>query len=184
MRWGKIVGLAMGVLGSIIACNVVVNPAGEVDNLIKNPSFEKDGKATLAGWKGEKGLNPKILKDAPKDGGNYCVSLAAEWMAPSHKTFVYSIAEHPGRHVYLFAFYGKMHGIPGSAQLLVEQPDSTVRVECSVSVSDTVWTHYAVRDTVTLKDGEKLFVNLTGGRTEVAAGKSEFDLISLTRIAN
>jgi hypothetical protein len=181
MRWGKIVGLALGILGSIIACNVVVNPAGEVDNLIKNPSFEKDGKATLSGWQGGE---PEILKDAPKDGGDYCVSLGAEWVAPLHKTFVYPITERPGRHVYLFTFYGKRHGVSGSAQLLVEQPDSTLRLECSVLVSDTIWTHYATRDTVTLKEGEKLFVNLMGGGTEVAGGKTEFDLISLTRIAN
>ncbi len=181
MRWGKIVGLALGILGGIIACNVVVNPAGEVDNLIKNPSFEKDGKPTLAGWQGAK---PEILKDAPKGGGAYCVSLEAEWVAPLHKTFFYPIAERPGRHVYLLTFYGKKHGIPGCAQLLVEQPDSTLRPEGCVTVSDTVWTHYATRDTVTLKEGEKLFVNLTGGGTEVAGGKTEFDLISLTRIAN
>lgn len=163
-------------------CNLVVNPAGEVNNLIKNSSFEEDGKPSLTGWTVNEKIEVKLEKDTPKNGGHYSVSLPIESFAPVHKVLTYPIPEKPGKHVYLFSVFGKSSASRGEAMLLVQQADSTLREEGILRITDHDWTRYSMKDTIDLKKNEKLYVNLYGGGTELVAGWTNFDLVSLTKL--
>ncbi len=173
--------VAVFLLGlGLLSCNVVTNPAGEVNNLVKNGSFEQNSHASLKYWMGIDSSKVKFVQDAPDDGGNWCASLPATQYEPSALHLAQEITLSPHRYVLLFSFWAKRQSVNGRASLFIKNSDGQLLESKGKSVTDSVWTHYSLIDTVQIQSGQKLFVNLFGGGTEVVGGHTCFDLISLT----
>ncbi len=165
------------------SCNVVLNPAGEVNNLIKNGSFEENGKPSLKNWFGEDSSNAKLVKDAPERGGSWSVALPTHWFGPIYLFLAQEVKLQSGMHILQFSFWAKNRRTHGTAELVVKTNDDKFIVEKYIVIRDSSWQQYTTLDTVQLQKGEKLYVNLSGGGSEVAGGETNFDLISLTEVS-
>ncbi len=176
--------LLAGGLFLLFACNVVMNPAGEVSNLVKNGSFEENGAPSLKYWFGPDSSVAKFVKDAPERGGNWSIVLPVHALEPLRLRLAQKVNLQSGTHILQFSFWAKKHGmINGWAGLIRETQDGKLVDEGALVVKDTTWTQYTLLDTVQLQKGEKLYVNLTGGGAEVAYGETTYDLVSLTEVS-
>jgi hypothetical protein len=176
--------MLLGILFIITACNVVSNPAGEVSNLVKNGSFEENGKGSLKYWFGPDSSLAKLVNDAPERGGQWSVAIPMHRLEPENFRLAQAVNLHSGTHILQFSFWAKKKGIAGGARLLRQTSDGKLIGEGGLVVKDTVWTQYTLLDTVQLQKGEKLYVDLSGGATELGSGTTSFDLVSLTEVGS
>lgn len=172
----------LSVLFLLFSCNVVVNPAGEVSNLVKNGSFEENGKPSLKYWFGADSSLAKFVKDTPERGGTWSVAVPAHHFGAFELRLAQTVKLQPGTHILQFSFWAKMKGIIALASLIRKTNDDKLVQECSVDIKDLGWHQYTLLDTVQLRSGETLYVNLSGGGTEIVAGETDFDLVSLTEV--
>ncbi len=177
----SVVGVVFLLFAFLLACNIVLNPAGEVNNLIKNGSFESNGKPSLKYWSGRDSSYATFSEDTPKEGGHWAVVLPVHSLEPLNLRLAQAAELHSGKHILKLSFWAKYQGLKSGSALLVRQTaDRQLILEKEIAVKDTVWTQYALVDTVQLNTNEKLYVNLSGGASELAGGATMFDLISLT----
>ncbi len=175
----------ISLLSVVFACSLVVNPAGEVNNLIKNGSFEENSKPTLKYWFGLDSSVAKLVKDAPERGGEWSVAIPLHRLEPLNFRLAQAVNLHSGTHILQFSFWGIWSktdkSLPGYANLIRKTKDGKLIDEGGLAVKDTTWTQYTLLDTVHLQEGEKLYVNLSGGAAELSTSSTtSFDLVSLT----
>ncbi|RMF60283.1 MAG: hypothetical protein D6748_04460 [Calditrichaeota bacterium] len=150
----------------------------EGTNLVQNPSFEENGEPSLDSWYVEDSSQITFSMDTPPNGGKWSIFLHAVHYGPMPESPAYYIPLSPGNHVIKFSVYGKYFAIPGSALLIVQQ-DSIREVASELVITDSVWTEYVTVDTVSLSEGDSLYILLYGGGTEVIDGITYFDLVKL-----
>lgn len=148
-------------------------------NFLINSSFEINGNPSLLGWYSPDTSMIDFAQDTPPDGGNWSVTLEANWGPPF---FISStVAAKQGTHHYNLSLWSKVQGVGGAAYLNLKQTDTLI-VRKSVTISDTTWTTYSLLDTITAIESDSIVVTLTGGFSHLFYGKTYFDLCMLEKI--
>ncbi|GBD87187.1 hypothetical protein BMS3Abin03_01114 [bacterium BMS3Abin03] len=160
-------------------CDDSVTNTIDESNLIVNSSFEKNGNSTLFGWKEGLNANVNFTNDTPPGGGNWAVTIESE--GPFPRTFdqlTTKVKISPGTFKYQLSIWAKYYIIHGWADLYLIKPDTTI-LTTSFQINDTTWENYTSIVTVTSEEGDSLRLNLTGGASELIAGRTYFDLCTL-----
>ncbi|MCH7974748.1 MAG: hypothetical protein IH949_12860 [Bacteroidetes bacterium] len=158
--------------------NSIIAP-GENNNLIINPSFEKDGDSSLVGWNAEILSTVNFIKDTPPNGGNWGLTIDVLWGIGNNVISIVNIP--PGTHIYKFSLWSKYFSIAGYADLSLVTPDSIFIIN-HIKINSGVWTNYSMIDTITSNSKDSLRVILSGGFSQIVSGKTFFDLCTLELI--
>jgi len=178
----RIVVMLVTLIASInlIQCSNPTGPSAS-SNLLQDPSFESNGQATLNGWVVNDTSIVHFANDAPPDGGKWSVAVNVIWIGPNMFEVPYQkVKLVSGTKIYTFSFWAKSSTvIKGMGSILALKADSIVSYKY-VRVEDSTWTNYTIADTISSDQADSLFVTISGGATELAGGKTYFDLCSLT----
>ncbi len=156
-----------------------VTPPGRLTHvLVDDWSFETNGKPYTFGWGISDTAHSGVVTGAPEGGGTYALKLEAVWSPPEFAET--RILASPGKHRYDLSFYARTEGAAqgGGAQLIVQGNGTTVNGKL-IPVKDTVWTRYTLTDTLTAASGDTLTLRLFAPPTELATGRTYYDLIRL-----
>jgi hypothetical protein len=174
--------LALFVGGMLQGCSKS-NPVGPSlgGNLLANPSFELNGSPSLDGWT-QAYIDTSLFSfssDVPPGGGEYSIVVQAVWGPPY--TVSQTVPADAGNHQYAFSAWAKKTGFGGQMLLFLKRSDSTLFVK-SRSIADTTWTQYSIADTVAAESGDSLVVSMTGGFSQLPAGRTFFNMCDLEKI--
>ena len=153
----------------------IIIPENE-NNLIPNPSFEMNGVSTIAFWFV---IMPSIVHfttDTPPNGGNWAITIDVLWGSGNDVISTVIIPE--GTHIYKFSFWSKYSNMPGYAEILLVAQDSLSQIN-RTNVDSESWKNYSILDTITSVFGDSLQIKLSGGFSNIAPGKTYFDLCTL-----
>jgi hypothetical protein len=149
-----------------------------------NGSFECNGRPELDGWRfGNSGL-AFSTQDAPAGGGEWCLRLEADWAPTLGFAFAPISDVKDGDLIHLSAFVraGNENG-GGSIALYVGRcPYSQGGSWKSVSTEEANWTHLSLEDTVTVAEGDSVWVILSSFDTEIAPRTGLFDMVTVDRV--
>ena len=84
-------------------------------------------------------------------------------------------------HVYKLSVWSKAHGIGGWIDFVLQRPDSLI-LRKQVRIVDSTWTFYSVIDTMSCSTQDSIVVKLTGGFSQLLAGKTFYDLCQLEKL--
>ena len=155
--------------------NSIITP-GESNNLIINPSFEKDGDLSLAGWNAKIPSTVNFTKDTPPNGGNWALTIDVLWGIGNIVTSTVNIP--PGTHIYKFSFWSKYFVKSGYANLSSVTTDSIYIIN-HIQINSDIWTKYSMIDTITSNSKDSLRVTLSGGFFNTLPGNTFFDLLTI-----
>lgn len=153
----------------------IIIPANE-NNLIPNPSFEKNGESTAVYWFVNFPSLVHFANDTPPNGGNWAITIDVLWGIGNDVISTVKIPE--GTHIYKFSFWSKYFVKPGYADLSLVTADSIFIIN-HFQINNDVWTNYSMTDTITSNFGDSLRIILSGGFSNVAPGNTFFDLCTL-----
>ncbi len=158
--------------GILAGCDHLTELAPQQEELITNPSFERNGQPSLDGWTVDSNINitPVFSADVPSSGGKWSVVIAAGdrvmFMLHAHVTVP------AGQHPYHFSIWGKCDGKSGYADLAL----NGTRFR-SISIVDTTWTLYEADDALEAVSGDEVTITLTShGSDGTNAPACWFDL--------
>lgn len=155
--------------------NSIITP-GESNNLIINPSFEKDGDSSLVGWNAVIPSTVNFTKDTPPKGGNWALTI--DVLLGISNNVISTVNILPGTHVYNFLLWSKYFTIPGYADLSLVSTDSIYIIN-HIQINSDVWTNYSMTDTIISNSKDSLRVILSAGFSQIVSGKTFFDLCTL-----
>ena len=153
----------------------VIIPENE-NNLIPNPSFEENGDSSLAGWFVNMPSLVQFANDTPPNGGNWAITIDVLWGVGNDVISIVKIPE--GTHIYKFSFWSKYSNNPGFADILLVAQDSLSQIN-RIHVDRESWNNYSTLDTITSVSGDSLQITLSGGFSNIAPGKTFFDICTL-----
>ena len=155
-------------------------------NLVENGSFEEDGQPTLEGWRVPSPELASLVEEAPSGGGHWSLKLEADW-AP---TMGYVSAVIPGVQtgdILRLSAQARATSSTGGAVIGIVvgtdvDPDGR-RSARFASTTGLNWTTLTVEETVSVGEGEAVWVLLSSPNTEVSASSGLFDLITVERLS-
>jgi hypothetical protein len=165
----------------LISCsrdNNIVN-AGSTDNLLSNPSFEKNGSPSLDSWI-QSYQDTSVIhfsSDVPQGGGQYSIKLDVVW-GPQFSISSTVNAE-TGTNIYSFSCMAKVLGVGGTIYLSLEADPSIVRK--SIMPADSTWKEYSITDTISSSGGDRIRITLTGGFSQLLPGSTFYDNCKLVK---
>jgi len=146
-----------------------------VTNLVKNGSFETNGEPSLSNWT-EPDTIAKFAEDTPQGGLKWCIYMDSQAVPPRFiKT---AVSPGTGDKLYKFSFWAKTRYKTGFANFYLKRPDTLILLN-TVPVVDSVWTQYMATDSIKTTASDSLVIGLSGGLSELFAGRTWFDLIRL-----
>ena len=145
------------------------------NNLISNGSFEFNGTPTLDGWRFGNEQLAELVKQAPPKGGNWSLQLTSDWAPTTGFAYTPVTKVRNGDVVKLSAFI-RTNG--GNASIALSY-NSYLK---SAFTRDTVWTQISVTDTLSLAQGDTLWVILSSPITEIVWYRQLFDLVKLEKL--
>lgn len=156
----------------IFGCTDPVEPGS--GSVLFSSSFEIDGNASLAGWVIPTGDSANVLfdTDVPTGGGSYSAALQSVNTLPAQLTRTVPIPI--GKNVFDLSMYAKYSGSEGSFSIGIKNQERHI-----TEIKQTTWAPYHVVYTFTAAQGDSLIVTLSGGTSELIAGKTYFDLVTL-----
>ena len=153
----------------------VIVPENE-NNLIPNPSFEENGDSSLADWFVNIPSLVHFTNDTPPNGGNWSITIDVLWGSGNDVITTVKIPE--GINIYKFSFWSKYSDNIGYADILLVAQDSVFQINRTYVDSES-WKYYSILDTITSVSGDSLQIKLSGGFSNIAPGKTYFDLCTL-----
>ncbi len=166
-------------LSFLLGC-ILEDPVSSIpdSNLLLNPSFEIYGIPSLLGWvpSTEDTSAIHFFREVPPQGGKYSLGLETAWTAANSATA--KVPAMVGSHRYRLALWARSNGVSGFASLYLKTSD-TLAFRKTVELPETAWTSYSLIDTIVAKQGDSLFVSLSGGMSQLLAGRTLFDLCTL-----
>ncbi len=146
------------------------------NNFILNPSFEENGDSSLADWFVNIPSLVHFTNDTPPNGGNWAITIDVLWGSGNDVITTVKIPE--GTHIYKFSFWAKYSNNPGFAELVLVAQDSVSQINRTIVDSES-WRNYSKSNTITSVAGDSLQIKLSGGFSNIAPGKTYFDLCTL-----
>lgn len=166
------------VLLGIFGCgnpDEIITSTVEQRYYILNSSFEFAGEPSDDGWKF--GIAPfvKFAYQAPPYGGDICVLLKALDLGGNIQRDIPLLE---GKKIYSLSFWGKVNYYPGEVHVY-QKKDGRLIARNSLSIEDTVWTRYAVTDTLDAADGDSLHIEVNGSNLYKVQAYTWIDLIQV-----
>lgn len=163
-----------------VGCESSSKPEGR-ENMVSNGSFETRGQPSLAGWEL---LNPSLAQsehDGGPRGGSWSLRLTADW-APTTAVAWQKVEGVKSGDILTLSSYVKAHpGGGGSIKLLCGPGPLEPTRHRSVSSASTEWVKLALTDTLSLSEGDAVWVVLSSHDTEVLPRVGLFDEVRLVR---
>lgn len=163
--------------------NLIVNPQPD-SNLLTNSSFEYPGYQSIYGWTISDYDTSAFhyLHDTPPGGGVYSINIKNRW-PNSPITLVQFVRAPQGSHIYRLSVWAKDYFGGGQVSWGIKT-STTFIVVGSITVSDTVWSYYAILDTVPTTTSDSLGVSVIGGYLQPAdsGASTTFDLCKLEKL--
>ena len=160
-------------------CSTCTNPPDEEDKILVNTSFEKNGNPSADGWIISQSPLGNFITDTPPDGGTYSVALEAS--NPFGGEAVITVKSLIDFDIYKLSFYAKFENISGTARLFFIK-NGAVSKQNIITITDTSWTLYSITDTFQTSAGDSIKILFRGGTTQIAPGKTFFDLCKLEAV--
>ncbi len=161
-----------------------VEATDDSGNLLSNGSFERDGEPTLVGWLVNEDELTELIEEAPPEGGAFCLKLDADW-APTRGYVTALVPEARDGDVLRLSATVRAVGEAGEAVIgIVTGMNPAARDEghrTLMNSTETDWTRITLTHTVSLSEGESVWVLLSSADTEVAQRTALFDLVTLER---
>ncbi len=151
------------------------NNCSSKSGILYESSFEQNNNESLGQWESNNKKAFTIIKDSPKEGGEYSLKAETVWGPPT-KIWI-KITPPEGTNIYKLSFWGKYQKVKGKAWIGTNL-DSAFATN-PVIVNDTLWQQYSQVDTITTVHNEYLYIVLTGGFSELLSGATYFDLVKL-----
>jgi len=187
-KWGIEILFVFLILGTHYQCDkssvslIPVKPPGKSDNVLMNSSFEKDGQPTLEGWRIGNPQLVRFVHQAPPEGGEWCIELTSDWSPTTG--FIYTpVPEIQDGDVVQLSGYIRSPGSAGGGYIALAIGKNHFGIRKVASVEDTVWTEVTLMDTVSLSEGDTLWVVVSSFNTEIVSLKGLFDEIRLFKLA-
>jgi len=158
-------------------CSTCTNPPDEEDKILVNTSFEKNGNPSTDGWMISIALG-YFVTDTPTGGGSYSIALEAS--NPGGEAVI-TVGALTGFNVYRLNFFAKFENISSSATLSFIR-NGTVSKEKNISITNTNWTSYSIKDTFQTNVGDSIRILFRGGIIQLLSGRTYFDLCKLEAV--
>jgi len=149
------------------------------DNLLPNGSFELNGQPSLEGWHVANESLASLTEEAAPGGGNWSLKLEADWAPTTGFVTAFVPGIHDGDILRLSA-YVRSVGDSGGGEIALLVGNEPHR---SVSTSSMEWTFLSFEDTLTVSEGDSVWVLLSSFHTEITARVGLFDLVSLQKVS-
>jgi len=164
----------------VIACDRDENPAIPVnDNLILEDSFEdSNNQPTYDNWMVTPDL-ASFASETPEQGGSWSLQLEPGW-APQEGFAEQYIDVPAGKNIYELSAWVKGHGY---ILIGVRSGDELEDFKKLTNESDD-WKQISITNAYDIQAGDKLYVKLSAGMTEVANWKILVDLVALKKITD
>jgi len=152
-------------------------------NLLKNPSFELNGKPTLEGWETTI-ASPGFSNDTPNKLSNWSVYIRTFnpfSLSTIPLTELYQkVKLQSGAYIYTFSCWVKMDSAENGRADLIEYKSDNSRKMKSVKISNAFWANYSVTDTISSNAIDSVQVNIFGGYETGSNSKMLVNFCSLT----
>ncbi len=173
---------------AFFSCNdLFTNPQSGGNNLLKNPSFEMNGKPSLKYWSFRDTSNLHLVQfsnDMPtKDGTNSVILNTTQPYPLSWCSICQSIPLSNGKHVYKFSCWAKNEGISGNVYIFFKNKNiDEIKYDKQIEIKDTIWTNYSILDTINAGKTDSAIVVLSGGSSELLPGKTYFNYCDFEKV--
>lgn len=161
----------------VIACDRDENPATPENNLILEESFENtNDQPTYDKWTVAPNL-ASFASETPEDGGSWSLQLEPGW-APQEGFAEKSIGVPEGSNTYTLSAWVKGQGY---ILMGLQSENGLIDPKKVVNESDS-WQQLSITNTFDIKSGDKLYVKLSAGMTEIATWKVLVDLVIVEKV--
>jgi hypothetical protein len=144
-------------------------------NLIGNYSFEVNKTPSLQGWVTTDTSAIGFSSDTPPNGGTWSIYIETT-MQPGAEVQT-AIAMPQGTYRYRLSTWAKRNNFGGGVFLIFNKA-----IRKFLPIEDTTWTLCTINDTLTTVVGDTVIVALTGGGSELIAGRTYFDICKFERL--
>ena len=164
----------------LLGCSDNKNPVTPTpdSNILLNSSFEKNGIANTEGWEISARPYGEIANEAPTGGGNYCLKLEASNPGGMAKRQIPAVSS---KEIYKLSFWAKTNQ-PSSKAFFELIRNGLVENQTELSVIDTTWTEYSVKDTFQVMSGDSLRITFQERITQLQMFESYFDLVKVETV--
>ena len=159
------------------------NSTAPEDMLVLSDSFEVNHVGSYTGWH----IDPTLTDfsdDAPDGGGSWSLSLT-----PGNTSEGYAIKylePENGDGIYRMSIWVKRYGSAGnyaSIKFGKMEVDSTLTLKEEIPDPDSSWRNIIITDTLTFETGDRIYIKLSAGTSEVETWQSLFDLVRMEKLA-
>ncbi len=178
LRAIALVFLAIGTL--INSCQKHIDSVSSVygENLLRNPSFEENGKTRTDYWRIHNYPGFQFAKDAPAGGGEWSVSLPSGQMPPN--TYISQTIPTPeGLRDFQFSFWAKNQVQGSRGRVVGIYSDSTLTLATVETSAENEWKQYIYSFQIPVPAPDSLRVELWATSTEIIRIITLYDLVSL-----
>ena len=154
-------------------------------NLLVNPTFQQNGKASLDGWMVVDSAGVQLSSDIPSSSSGHSVVVSPSWLPTWPIGIIYqAIPASAGTHLYHLSVFGKKTGVSGGVAVRLNRPDNNPAQGWfpGITVIDTVWTSYSQVDTITAAAGDTLFFAVRTGACELCTGSTYLSFCSFEKL--
>jgi hypothetical protein len=160
------------------------NSTDPEDMLVLSDSFEVNHVGSYSGWH----IDPAradFSDDAPDGGGSWSLSLtpgntsegyAIKYLEPNHGDGIYRMSIWVKRYGtgtnYASVKFGKM------------EADSTLTLKEEIPAPDSACRNVIITDTLAFESGDRIYIKLSAGTSEVDTWQSLFDLVRMEKLAD
>lgn len=162
----------------ILACDRDKNPTNPVnENLILEESFENtNNQPTYDNWTVSPDL-ASFASETPENGGSWSLQLEPGW-APQEGFAEQTIEIPEGSNTYTLSAWVKGNGYI----LMGIQSEAGLIESKKVTNESDNWQQISITNSFDVKAGDKLYVKLSAGKTEVANWKILVDLVTVEKL--
>ena len=181
--WGMITALPV-----VAACRQLgpeSDDSSRSSKLVENGSFERDGQPTLEGWQVQSPMLASLVEEAPAGGGRWSLKLEADGAPTSAIVSAVIPGVQDGDILRLSAQARATSPTGGAVIGLVVGPgvEPGERHQARfASTTSMLWTALSVQATVSVGEGDAVWILLSAPITEMAARSGLFDLITVERL--
>ena len=157
---------------------------GSDRNLLPNGSFESGGRPTLEGWRVNNGALTSLVAEPAPGGGNWSLELEADW-APTSGYITAPIPDLRNGDVLQLSAYLRALSTDGGGAIGIAVGKSYELAQHfkHVESTDTSWTQVSLQDTVSIAEGDTVWVVLSSFHTESVRREGLFDRVVLLRLS-
>jgi hypothetical protein len=156
----------------------------EPDRPTWNGSFEWCGQPALDGWEFGNPHLARPVAEAPPGGGGWCLRLEADW-APTLGFARCLVPDVEDGDILRLTAFVRAEDVEGGGliALLVGSWSPLPEMSKWARSAELEWTHVSLQDTITLAEGDSVWVLLSSFNTEITRRVGLFDMVVVERMS-